>query len=287
LKACIFGPGGYLGSALVVALRARGDDLQLISSQDGGINLTTGLLAEDVQVRAGTDVVYYLSQSPHYRQVPQAAAHLLTVNCVAAVQAAMSASRAGVRRFVYASTGNVYSPSFAALAEEAPVRRDSWYPLSKLMAEEALALFRDRMDVTSVRIFGIYGPRQTDKLIPMLVDSVRQGKQVFAERNPQDPSDLDGLKVSPIYIDDAVSALLKLGTGPAAPVLNLAGDRVLSVAEIAEAIGKGLNKPVRVQVADKARQTDLVADIGLLNRLQRPTFTPFEEGIAQVLEVYG
>lgn len=284
MNVCIFGPNGYVGVALQEALRARGDRVQLVSSRSGGMDPDTGLVAPSTVVEPGTEVVYYLSQSPHYRRVPDAAPHLLAVNCVSAVRAAGLAAAAGARRLVYASTGNVYAPAFAPVSEDAPVRRDSWYPLSKLMGEEALALCRDRIDVTVLRIFGIYGPGQTDKLVPMLVKSVREGRPVTAERNPRDPQDHGGLRFSPLYIDDAVAILLQLAQGPSAPVLNLAGPEVVSVADIATAAARKLGLHAEVRLADKARQTDLIGDPELLRRLLAPRFTPFAQGLDRVLE---
>jgi UDP-glucose 4-epimerase len=126
LKICILGSGGYLGSALTQAAKDRQYQLQLISSRVNGIDPKTGLLPSSFEIEAGIDVVYYLAQSPHYRQVPEYAAHLLSVNCVAAIQVASAAARSGVKRFIYASTGNVYAPTFSPVAETDPVQRHDW-----------------------------------------------------------------------------------------------------------------------------------------------------------------
>lgn len=258
--------------------------LQLVSSRTNGIDPKTGLLPQNFEIEAGVDVVYYLAQSPHYRQVPEYAAHLLSVNCVAAVQVASAAVRSGVKRFIYASTGNVYAPSFKPMAETDPVQRHGWYPLSKLMAEEALALFAGKMDVTVLRIFGIYGPGQTDKLIPTLIENVRQGRQIFVDGRADDSLDSGGLLFSPIYIGDAVNALLKIGASFTAPMLNLAGDRALSVAEIATTIATQLGTRAHIKSSGRNRSSDLVADIGLLKRLVGPVYTPFETGLGNALE---
>ncbi len=94
------------------------------------------------------------------------------VNVHSAVAIAEHARRAGAKRFVYASTGNVYAAGFAPFSEAAPVRRDDWYALSKVHAEEALALFRPQLDVVIARLFGVYGPGQKGRLVPNLLASV-------------------------------------------------------------------------------------------------------------------
>ena len=140
-------------------------------------------------------MVYYLAQSPRYRQTPEQSAHLFAVNCVAATQAAEAARRAGVNRFIYASTGNVYQSSFLPLAETAPVRRDNWYALSKVMGEDALALYRPYLDITIARIFGVYGPQQTDKLVPMIAERIKARLPIFLDKNPHNAADLRGFFV--------------------------------------------------------------------------------------------
>ena len=284
MKVCIIGSGGFVGSALATVCMKRGDSTQLVSSRlIGGIDPITGLLPTDFQVAPGTDAVYYLAQSPHYRDMPAYAAHLLSVNCVSAVQAAAAAVRAGAKRFIYASTGNVYAPAFGPLSEDAPVSRDAWYPLSKLMAEEALRLYNAQMHITAVRIFAIYGPRQQGMLVPKLINSVRNGGDIFAERNASDETDLGGLRISPIYIDDAIAVLWKLASRTGPSVLNLGGNLVLSISEIAAMIGKELGIPAKVSISERSRTFNLICDTGLLQHLADPTFTSFEHGLRQTI----
>lgn len=284
MKVCIIGSGGFVGSALTAACLQRGDTTRLISSRsEGGIDPVAGLLPSDFQIEPGTDVVYFLAQSPHYRDMPAFAAHLLSVNCVSAVQAASAAVRAGVKKFLYASTGNVYAQSFAPLREDGLVGRDAWYPLSKLMAEDALRLFGTKMDVTAVRIFAVYGPNQPDKLVPMLVSSVRAGKTNFADRNPSDLADVGGLRVSPIFIDDAIEALLRLASVSGHGVVNLGGKQTISVSDMVAMIGKELGIAPAISISEKFRKSDFICDTSLLEQLTAIQFTSFEDGLQRVL----
>ena len=117
-------------------------------------------------VVAGTDAVYYLAQFPHYRSFPRGAGDLYSVNVAGALRAAEAARDAGARFFCYASTGSVYRPAFGPLREDHPVRRDLPYALSKVAAEEALALFGGPMRCLCTRLFGVFGPGQRDRLVP-------------------------------------------------------------------------------------------------------------------------
>ena len=262
-----------------------GADVVASSSKDGtGMDPETGLFPPQFAVPPGTGAVFYLAQSPHYREGCDRAPHVLNVNTVSATRVAGMAARAGVRKFIYASTGNVYAPGFSPHAESAALHRDTWYELSKVHAEEALALFRDQLDVAVVRLFGVYGPGQSGRLVPTLASAVASGKPIVIERNPTDPSDLGGFRISLCYVEDAVRILAALLDCERVPVLNVAGDEVLNMRQIATAIGNAMGRPPSFDVTTRPRGGDLVADISLLKRLLQPQFTPFEIGLHHMLD---
>jgi len=285
LKVLIVGSGGFIGTRLRIFLQAEGFQVCGASSADGtGIDPHTGLLPDDFTVASGTNAVVYLAQSPYYHKVPESFSHLLNVNVTSAVMVAESARKAKVRRFIYASTGNVYEGSFASLSESSPLRRDDVYALSKIHAEEALSFYRDYMDVIVMRIFGIYGPMQTGKLVPKLMESVLADREIILERNPVDQSDLDGLKISLCYIDDVVEiagALIRKG-GP--PCINVAGNKVAGIRRIAMLIGRHLNRNPKFRLVERYRPFDLIADISLLKRALNPRFTSLTTGLKQTVE---
>jgi UDP-glucose 4-epimerase len=207
----------------------------------------------------------------------------MAVNVLSAIHVAEASRRARVKKFVYASTGNVYQRSFAPLAESAPVNRDNWYALSKIHAEEALALFRPELDVTITRLFGVYGPHQHGRLVPNLVRSILEDRDIIVERNPRDAADRNGLRISLCYIDDVVAILRNLDAH-AVPLVNVASDEVLSIRDIALAVGARTGREPRLKLAEQTRENDFVADISRLRQLLKPAFTPFTDGIARVVQ---
>jgi nucleoside-diphosphate-sugar epimerase len=232
---------------------------------------------------AGADCLVYLSQSSQYRNVPEKLQEVYQVNLLGAIRAAEMAKRKGVGRFVYASTGSVYAPGFSPLAEDSPVRRDEWYPLSKLHAEEALALYRRYMDVIILRPFGVYGPGQRDRLVPNLIEAVREGKPVYLQKHPVREGDRDGLRISLCHVDDAADILFRLSREGGPAVLNLAGDRPFSIRELAVAIGELVGREPVFRFAEESRRGDLIADISLLRKTFQPAFKPFREGLAETV----
>ena len=236
----------------------------------------------------GTDAVFYLSQSPYYREFPQRAEHLLAVNVMGAVKAARAAVEAGARFFCYASTGNVYRPSFDPLAEDAPLRRDNGYALSKVMAEEALSLVHDSMALVSVRLFGVFGPGQRGMLVPNIRERVRNQQPIRLDGSPRHPGD-DGLRVSLCCIDDTVDCLVRLmqlacGGSPVPKQFNIAGPEPISIRRLAVEQGKLLQVEPKFERGEQVREFDLIADISRLRQFLNPTFSDFGESLARTLE---
>lgn len=284
MKVAVIGARGFVGKHLCNALMDKGYEVSCYSVGDAqGISPETGLMPGNFSFPSGLDAVYYLAQSPRYRQMPEQSSHLFSVNCLAAVQAADAARRVGVKRFVYASTGNVYAPSFSPLSESSPVRRDNWYALSKLMAEDALALYRPYFDVAVARIFGVYGPGQDEKLVPIITQAVRAGRGLFVDRNPVDSTDLDGLKVSLIYISDVVDALISLIGNTHQGSVNFAGSEPISIRKLAISAGNILGVAPKIAVGSANREFDLAADISLYQTLFGVPRVSFENGLRRTL----
>lgn len=284
MKILIIGYKGFIGKHLFNHLKLLELEVYGVSSaEENGIDPKTGLLSENFSISPETDAVVYLAQSPHYRQVPEQASHLLNVNVVSAVKVATMARQAKVKQLIYTSTGNVYQPSFQPLTETSPLNRDNWYSLSKIHAEEALALFSNDMNITIARLFGVYGPSQTNKLIPNLIEKVQKDKNIFLARNPKDLDDLDGLKISLIYIDDLIKIITSiLLQHQKLDYINIAGNEVLTLRKIAETIGNFLDKLPNLEVIEEYRKFDLIADVQILNEINT-NFTPFILGIEKTI----
>jgi UDP-glucose 4-epimerase len=283
MKVAVVGARGFIGRRLSSALAAAGHDVIKASSEDGHFDASTGILSPPV-VAGAIDAVVYLSQSPRYREVPQQAAHLWAVNVVSAVTAAEWGRRHGARHYVYASSGTIYRPSFEAHRESDPLCRDGGYALSKLHGEEALQQFQGDLNVTCARFFGVYGPGQQGKLIPNLVAAIRSGRPVQIQPHPHRADDSGGVRLSLTHVDDAIGGLMRLLDSRRPGPINIASTDVLSIREIAEAIGAAVEAaPVFEQVASP-REGDAIADPSQLAALLNRPFIPFASAIREVVE---
>lgn len=275
--------GGFIGARLVTNLRSGGNAVHVASSSDGtGIVAASGLLSEDFSFPEGTQAVIYLAQSPHFRSMPERASHLLAVNCLSVVRAAVAARRAGVQRFVYVSTGTIYAPSFAPLSESAALNRSNWYALSKIQAEECIQLFRNDFEVVVCRPFAIYGEGQAARLIPNLIRSVKQNQSITLQPATRGERD-GGLRLSLCHVDDAAGSLARMVLGGGVSLVNLAGDEHFSVEDIARLIGRKLGIEPNVAVAENPREGDLVSDSKVFSSYWSQSLIPFDKGLDRVL----
>jgi nucleoside-diphosphate-sugar epimerase len=270
-----------------------GHDVQPIDCIDR--DLPAGLPPVDVQdilaasprFAPGTEAVFYLAQSPYYRDFPAQADHLFGVNSLGPIRAAQAAAEAGVQYFCFTSTGNVYAPSFQSLTEDAPVRRDNPYALSKLMAEEALALFDGDMAIQMGRIFGAFGPGQTSMLPAVLRQRILDGLPI--QLSPAETGKADeGLQISFLFVEDLAGGLADLMQrclgGQAVPsVLNLGGPEAISIRRFADILARNLGKEAIFEITENVRPFDLIADIRRWQDLASPSFTPLEEALARTV----
>lgn len=292
MNAAIVGVAGFLGTALARRLvqsgwQVAGFDLTPPDPPCPGLAFQPlDVLAGDLVFPAGTDVVFYLAQSPFYRQFPQRADHLFGVNMYGAVRAACAACRAGARLVCYTSSGNVYVPSLEPLSETHPVRRDDPYALSKLAAEEALALFAPQLSVVVLRLFGLFGPGQRQMLPARLADRIRAGQEILLEPAPGETNATEGLVVSFTYVEDAARCMdelaqLALRGKPLPTVLNLAGPEPISLRRFGTELGKVLGTAPRFARASTVRLGNLIADVRLLHALCDACWVPFSEAVAR------
>ena len=292
MKAAVIGAAGFLGGFLCRGLRhdgwdVVGYDLQKSSTPDADARIEPlDIIGQELTLPEGTDAVYYLAQSPHYRRFPERADHLFGVNTFGAVKAAGAACACGARFFCYTSTGNVYRPSLEPLTEESPVRRNDPYALSKVAAEEALRLFSGRMTVSAVRLFGLLGPGQEKMLPYVLLGKVQRGEPITLEGIPGASGEPQGLTISFSYVEDTTRCLEQLGrlalSGKSLPgVLNLGGPEPISLRRFAVPLGTILGIEPKFECATTTRELDLIADISRLRTLINPEFTPFGEAMSR------
>lgn len=151
----VTGSSGRVGRAAVAALRAaghrvRGFDLRASNPNQSGADLDEVVGSFDdaeacARAVAGTDAVLHLGAFMSWVAAERTAMFRANVEGTRVLLDA--AADAGVRRFVFASSGEVYpenAPLFLPVTEEHPLRANSPYGLTKLLGED-LVSFHQRI----------------------------------------------------------------------------------------------------------------------------------------------
>ena len=113
---------------------------------------------------------------------------------------------------------------------------------------------------------------------------IREGTRIVLQPSPVDKSDSGGLKVSFLFLEDAVRILIDLAArvceGMQAPAaLNVAGPEGVSIRSFSECIGRTIGREPVFTSGSIPRTTDLIADIGRLRSVIDPEFTPLADAV--------
>ena len=180
-KVAITGAAGFIGSTLVDSLLTQGVEVLGID------NFSTGrieflkdalnspkfkLLKEDIfsgrdlsDVLVGVDAVFHLAANADVRFGPDHPSRDLEQNTIATHKVLEAARKAGVKKFIFSSTGSVYGEAeVVPTPEDAPFPvQTSLYGASKLACEGMIAAYAEsfEMQVWIFRFVSILGPRYT------------------------------------------------------------------------------------------------------------------------------
>jgi nucleoside-diphosphate-sugar epimerase len=224
------------------------------------------------------DAVMHLAQSRHYRDFPEHANELYAVNTAATAALLEYAAEVGVGRFVLASTGTVYEPYGGRLAEDMALSPTSLYSATKLAAEALMQGWRSRFAVCALRLFFPFGPGQTGRLVPRLVERIRAGRAVTLD------GDADGLTLVPTFVDDVAAVFEAALQDDWNGIFNVAAPRAASLRELALAIGKVLGVEPRFERSGVAQAPRIVPELcRLAERFEMSRFRPLEIGLAAAL----
>lgn len=240
MRCLVSGGAGFIGSNLVDALLARGDEVTVLDDLSTGKlgNLEQALAAgaelieQDIREplaigRAEAErpeVVFHLAAQIDVRKSVADPNHDASINVGGTANMLEAARRTGSRRFVFVSTGGaIYGEGEGRelpLAETAAVEPLSPYGQSKQAGEGYTALYERLYGLSSVslRLGNVYGPRQ-DPLGEAGVIAIYCGKL----RNGERPTVFgDGRQTRDyIFVGDVVAALIAAADGAATGPINV------------------------------------------------------------------
>ncbi|MEY2442771.1 MAG: UDP-glucose 4-epimerase [bacterium] len=257
MRALVTGGAGFIGSHLVDALVARGDDVtvlddlssgreqNLAGALDAGAELVRGDVRDGAALTALASVarpetIFHLAAQVDVRLSltdPAFDARTNVEGTINVLEAARAANPAPPARVVFSSTGGaIYGETDVLPTPETvePLPMAA-YGQSKFCAERYLGLYERLYGLSTVALrFGnVYGPRQ-DPHGEAGVIAIFCGRLVAGER-PRIYG--DGTQTRDyIYVADLVGALLSAGASGAAGVVNIGTETETSVLEILDVL---------------------------------------------------
>jgi len=258
MRALVTGGAGFIGSNLVDALLARGDEVTVLDDLSTGRreNLEPGLAAgatlveadirdratvESAAAEAGPEVVFHLAAQIDVRKSIADPAFDASINVGGTANVLEAARVAGARRLVFSSTGGaIYGEGEGQelpLAEDAPLAPEAPYGQSKYAGEGYLSLYERLYGLSGVplRLGNVYGPRQDPLgeagVVAIFCGRLREGRRPTVFGDGRQTRDY-------IYVGDVVAAMLAAAESTAAGPFNVGTGAETDVLELVRALGE-------------------------------------------------
>jgi len=239
MKILVTGATGKVGSRFVPRLIAKGYDVSILvrdvtkasALAELGAKIVIGDLYEPETLPpavAGMDAVVHLAAL--FRTFTDNEG-IIKTNRDGTVALAEAAMAAGVQRFVFASTSNVYGAGYrhpARESDQVDVNDPRAYSSSKIAAEQQLISLHKELgfDVRVLRLAFVYGDK--DPHIPEIMPWLKKMKRH------------SGYRMHMVHHLDVAQALMLLLTidGLNGEIFNVADDAPITLYELADSVGK-------------------------------------------------
>jgi UDP-glucose 4-epimerase len=307
MRTLVTGGAGFIGSNLVDALLARGDEVTVLDDLSTGrrVNLDGALaggarLAEvDVRDGAGVgalfadarpELVFHLAAQIDVRKSVEDPYFDAAVNVGGTANVLEAARATGVDRVIFVSTGGALYGEGAdkqlPLPESTPIAPLSGYGQSKFAAEGYLGLFERLYGLSgmSLRLGNVYGPRQDPLgeagVVAIFCGLVKNGGRPTVYGDGTQTRDY-------IYVGDVVNAALAAGATRLGGAVNIGTGREASVLDLVDILAglEGREDFTPEFAPERAGEVQRISlDAALAGReLGWTPQTTLEQGLAQTL----
>ncbi len=237
MRAVVTGGAGFIGSSLVDALVARGDEVvvvdNLVSGKRENLNGAATLREHDIREPFSlepADVCFHLAAQADVQTSVQRPSYDAQVNVVGTANVLEAARGAGAQ-VVFSSTGGaIYGECARPAGEDYPLRPMSPYGIAKLCGEEYLRGWNriHGSPHVALRFANVYGPRQDSGLeggvVAIFLERLARGQETAIYGDGEQTRDF-------VYVDDVVAALLA-AVGHAGGTFNVGTGVETAIAEL-------------------------------------------------------
>lgn len=306
MKILVTGGAGFIGSHIVDKLVKDGAQVRVLDNFSAGkmdnlrhnlrkIDLLRGDIRHIPTVKRAVRGVKYIIHEAAMKSVPESLKRpeeFNAVNVSGTLNLLIQASRANVKRIVFASSSSIYGEVKVLPQKEslipAPI---SPYGATKAIGETYLKAFSRMkyLETVCLRYFNVFGPRQEPSspyagVIIKFINAMLKDKRPTIFGDGRQSRDFT-------YIDNVVKATIGALTakGVNGLSLNIASSHPITVLQLVQSLNKILDtrlKPILAPI----RTGDIkhsYADITLARRyLGYKTIVPFEQGLIKTVNSF-
>jgi UDP-glucose 4-epimerase len=245
MRAVVTGGAGFIGSHVVEALLARGDEVAVLDDLSKGRreNVAAGAELHVADVRdpdavfdaARPEAVFHLAAQADVRASVERPEHDAVVNVLGTVRVLEAARRHGAHVVVASTGGAIYGEADGPIPESAERRPLAPYGASKLAAEEYLATWNRLYGSSHValRFANVYGPRQEPHgeagVVAIFMGLLDTGGTPTIYGDGRQTRDY-------VFVGDVVAAVLAAGGSGGGGVYNVGTGVETSVLELYDAV---------------------------------------------------
>jgi len=302
MKALVTGGAGFIGSHIAEELLREKAEVHVLDDLSKGSkhNLPKGahfhkgsVTDKDLLEKAMKDVDYVFHEAAQ-TSVAFSITHPKTtweINIRGTKLLLNAAVKAGIKRFVFASSAAVYGNALPPLSEKMDPKPISPYGNSKRMGEILMQEYfeKEGLDTISLRYFNVYGPRQDPSseysgVISKFISRMSRGERPIVYGNGMQTRDF-------IFVKDVVKANM-LALAPKKTqggVFNVATGSAVSINGLIKSLNFVLKTDIE-PVFDEERQGDIkysFADVkAASDKLGFESSTGLDQGLGKTVEWY-
>lgn len=300
-KFVVTGGAGFIGSHIVDMLIERGHEVHVIDNFLTGkrerLNPKAVLHEEDIRnfeklapIFKGAAGIFHTAAQPRMQYSIQQPQLTNDINITGTLNVLLAARDSGVKRVVYSASSSAYGPRHPMpLHEDLVPEPVIPYAIQKRVGEQYCIMCSKfyELETVSLRYFNVYGPRQTTEsdgpyatVIGIFLEQRKNNRPMSVVPDGNQKRDFT-------HVTDVARANIlamesdKVGKGE---IINVGTGKNYSVLEVAGLIGgerkfiESRQGEVRETLADNRKAKELL--------LWEPKI-PFEEGIAELKQLYG
>lgn len=304
MKFLVTGIGGFIGSNLAIELLKRGFYVRGLDNFSTGRRINLKGIEKDIELIEGDirdyDIVekavsgidYVLHQAA-LPSVPRSISDPVTsneVNINGTLNVLEASRKAGVKKFVFASSSSVYGDTPELPKHEAILPSPlSPYAVTKLTGEKYARVYSHvyGLNTLSLRYFNVFGPRQDpdsqySAVIPKFIKAMKNGSPPLVYGDGEQSRDFT--YISNVVEANILAALAESGSGTA---LNCACHDRITINRLITELNEIMNLQVKPQYTEP-RPGDILhsfADISLAEKeIGYKPVSMFKEGLTKTVE---